>query len=298
MTSSDDSPRDPVDPDFAGLFRPEPDPEPAGEPAAPSSTLFESGPLIAAVDLPDDAVVHVEEVDEAEPAEVVDEVVVVEPEAPAVPVADPIADTGRIFRSQGVTGHDDAVLAIGNDRRLRTLERRSDYEPVEVVVPVVAGASAAGDAASVHQVIPAPADHAPGEVPVADVPRSRIHRSRSITAGAVYIVVIGVTVVVGFLNAWLSSGDLGWPTGLALLASSVYAALTVRREDDTAAIIIPPVAFLIAALTAGQVFVGALEGSLLNRVVVVFFTLAANWVWIIGATVAALAIVLVRRRRG
>jgi hypothetical protein len=37
---------------------------------------------------------------------------------------------------------------------------------------------------------------------------------------------------------------------------------------------------------------------MLNRVVVTFFTLADNWFWVIGATLAALVIVLVRRRRG
>ena len=64
------------------------------------------------------------------------------------------------------------------------------------------------------------------------------------------------------------------------------------------AIIVPPVAFLVAALTAGQLFIGSAEGSLLNRAVVAFFTLADNWFWILGATAAALVIVLVRRRRG
>lgn len=222
----------------------------------------------------------------------------VDEEPPAPPVAEPVSDTGRLFRSQGVVGHDDAVLALSGDRRLRTLERRSDEEPAPAVV--APGAVVLDDAGApvVHQVIPAPEHAVAPEASVTETPRSRRHRSRSITAGAVYVVVIGATFLVALLNAWLADGDLGWPTGLALVASSVYAALTVRREDDTAAIIIPPVAFLIAALTAGQVFVGSLEGSLLNRAVVVFFTLADNWVWIIGATVAALAIVLVRRRRG
>ncbi|HAN71013.1 MAG TPA: hypothetical protein DCQ36_05415, partial [Actinobacteria bacterium] len=113
----------------------------------------------------------------------------------------------------------------------------------------------------------------------------------------VYLVVIGLTVVVGFINALLGGGTLGWPSGLALLIGSVYGALVIRRDADSAAFIIPPVAFLVATLTAGQVFLDANEGSLLNRAVIVFFTLAENWIWIIGSTLVALVIVLVRRRR-
>ena len=59
--------------------------------------------------------------------------------------------------------------------------------------------------------------------------------------------------------------------------SSVYCALTVRRDDDIVAIITPPLAFFIAAITAGQVFRGASGGGLLNRAQLVFFTLADNW---------------------
>ena len=84
----------------------------------------------------------------------------------------------------------------------------------------------------------------------------------------------------------------------ALLIASVYAALSVRRADDTVAMIVPPLAFVVAALTAGQINIGAVEGSLFNRAAVVFFTLAENWVWIIVATLAAAVIVLVRRKRG
>ena len=94
-------------------------------------------------------------------------------------------------------------------------------------------------------------------------------------------------MLVAFANVLIADGEVGWPTGVALVISSVYAALTVRREDDTVAIIVPPVAFLVAALTAGQLFIGSAEGSLLNRAVVAFFTLADNWIWIIGATAAA-----------
>ena len=122
--------------------------------------------------------------------------------------------------------------------------------------------------------------------------------ARGIAGGAVYLIVIGGTVLVGLANALLTSGDIAWPTGLALAVTTVYCALTVRRDDDTVAIIAPPLAVLVAALTAGQFFLGSADHSLINRAVVVFFTLADNWIWIIGSTLAAVVIVAVRRRRG
>ena len=226
-----------------------------------------------------------------------------EPQPPSRPVAEPSVDTGRLFRSQGVVGHDEAVLALTSDHfgRLRTLERRRDGEPAAAAPAAIA----VDDGPAASDAVPSPetADDALPLPPVlpADAAvnegRGRRRGARAITGGAVYLIVIGVTVLVAFANALLSDGDLGWPTGLALLISSVYAALTVRREDDTVAMIVPPIAFLVASLTAGQLFLGSAEGSLVNRAVVVFFSLADNWIWIIGATVAALVIVLVRRRR-
>ena len=231
------------------------------------------------------------------------EAVAVAGDGAAVDVAEPAAvdaraDTGRLFRSQGVSGHDDAVLALSSAHfgRLRTLRRSDTPEPVGA--PESPESIVIDDAGPV---LPA-ADAAPEEVAVTRRARRRsaadTHRSRQITGGAVYLIVIGVTLAVAFVNAWLSDGDIGWPTGLALAVATVYCALTVRRVDDVVAVIAPPIAFLVAALTAGQLFLGAADASILNRAVVVFFTLADNWVWIIGSTLAALVIVLVRRRRG
>ena len=280
----------PLDPDFAGLFRP----EDIAPPAAPAveTPVAEPEPRPEAEQVAEPAAEEA-----AEPAA---------EERPSPPIVEPSVDTGRLFRSQGVVGHDETVLALSSDHfgRLRTLERRRDGEPA-----VTASAAAA---VALHDDAPAAPDAAPHSEAADDaVPlpsaapesagmtegRSRRRGARSITGGAVYLIVIGVTVLVAFANALLSDGDLGWPTGLALLVSSIYAALTVRREDDTVAMIVPPIAFLVASLTAGQLFLGSAEGSLINRAVVVFFSLADNWIWIIGATVAALVIVLVRRRR-
>ena len=290
VTSEDGSPgQGPVDPVYDALFRPED---------------AQSAPASGAT---------------SEPAEPIDAPPAGSPLS-ADPDPSPGADTGRLFRSQGVQDRSDAVLALDSGRftRLRTLERTTD--PVGSSIPVAsevviddhapegAPLDDLPDPELAAMLAPAVATvHTPPGDPVQsqESPRSRSRRSRTprgisgpgLRAGGVYLIVIGVTVIVAFINAVLGGGSLGWPTGVALLASSVYAAVTVRGSDDTAAFLIPPVAFLIAALTAGQLFLDANEGSVLNRAVIVFFSLADNWIWIIGSTLIALVIVLVRRRR-
>ena len=307
VTPDDASGREPIDPVFAGLFRPEDldpvepqadvAPEPEDEPEQTDEPEFEQTdePEFEQTDEPEFEHEPVDEtVDEPQPAAPADA------PAPAPAAAD--VDTGRLFRSQGVVGESAAVLALNSDHggRLRTLAREQT-EPPPAVVPTGAGpVLIAPDGA----VITADAGLL-NDAPVKQSRRERRnsaardsgHRRSGISAGAVYIIVIGVTVIVGFVNAWLGGGELGWPTGVALVASSVYCALRVRRDDDVVAFITPPIAFFLAAITAGQAFRGASGGGLINRAQLVFFTLAYNWYWVIGATVVALVIVLVRRRR-
>ena len=290
VTSEDGSPgQDPVDPAFDGLFRPE-DVLPQMAEPAPEAQVADAAPPVPPV-----------------------------PPVPSVPPeqpepTQPAVDTGRLFRSQGVEDRSDAVLALdaGRFSRLRTIQRVTDDSP-----RAVAPEPTEADPAVAALLAPIPADSHPGspipaDSPVAASPSGepvspRRRRQRpafaskpsgpGASAGIVYVVVIAVTLLVGLANAFLGGGSLGWPTGLALLASSIYAAVTVRRADDAAAFIIPPVAFLITALTAGQFFLSAGDTSLINRAVAVFFSLADNWAWIIGSTLVALVIVLVRRRR-
>jgi len=225
-----------------------------------------------------------------------------EPPAEAVPAAVPEVgvDTGRLFRSQGVEGHPETVLALETGRftRLKTLERTS----VEMTpVPDPSDSGADPEVASLIGADPAAGVSMSGREPRAGrtrQPRTLGARSaRGITGVAVAIIVIGVTVLVGLANAMLGDGILGWPTGIALLASSTYAAIAVRRSSDTIAFLMPPVAFLLATVTVGQAFLGPTKASLLGRAEVTFTTLGTNWVWIIGSTIVALVIVLVRRRR-
>ncbi len=269
----------------------------------------------------------------AEPA--VEEIVSVEapavatPEAKA-PAAEPaidgvaapaassdIIDTGRLFRSQGVDGHGETVLALAGSHggNLRTLERTTLAGQSSQAPAAGAGPTAAGGAEGTAESTQSAPDAGPEVIPVqtyavpspssatadSDEPvaagRRRSRGAPGLRTSGVYLVVMGVTVLVAFANALLSDGSLTWITGLALLVSSAYAAATVRRDDDIHAVIVPPLAFALAALTAPQVFAGASVHSMLDRAVVWFFALADNWMWIIGSTLAALAIVVVRRYR-
>jgi hypothetical protein len=179
---------------------------------------------------------------------------------------------------------------------LRTLTRSdvpapSDAAPVHAPLPTNSAILDAPDAAE-----PDPIEEAPAGRDRRDR-RERVAGGPGLRAGAVYLLIIGVTLIVAFINAFIANGNVGWPTGLALVIVTVYCALKVRREDDLVAIITPPIAFFLVSITAAQLFLGSAQHSLLNRAVVAFFTLANNWFWIIGATVVAVVIVLVRRRR-
>jgi hypothetical protein len=124
------------------------------------------------------------------------------------------------------------------------------------------------------------------------------HAAPGVRATGVWLVVIGVTVVMGFADALVvGRTQLGWLTGVSLLAASVYGALVVRREDAIIAVIAPPLAFFIATLTAGQFTLPPTGDLLVREAFMIVTTLGANAVWIFGSTIIALVIVLVRRRR-
>jgi len=171
-------------------------------------------------------------------------------------------DTGRLYRSAGAEGPAtlDAIPAL-DPERLAAIEASRPVPP-----PAAAAAPAKGG-------------------------------SVGLTYSGVMVVVIAATVLVAFLEAVVRK-EIGWLTGVALLVSTVYAAVFVRRADIWAAVVAPPLAFLVATLTAGQLTLGA-TGSLLEREgFMVFKSLAVNAPWILASTVVALVIVLVRRRRG
>ena len=214
------------------------------------------------------------------------------PEDPAPDVGS-TPETGRIFKSQGVDGHEEALIAIPafKSGRLRTLDRdsnqRTEIIRPDIVEPGIIEISASGSS---------------GEIP--DIPattgRARSERGSqasfigSLTAPWVYLITIGVTLVFGLGNVLIFGGPPGIFTGIGLIFVTLFVSFAVRPSDDIYAIYAPAISFFIMAITVGQI--GLPATSWLNRLIEVFLILGSNWIWIIGSTVAALTIIALRRR--
>ena len=176
-----------------------------------------------------------------------------------------------------------------------------DGPPVGVASGAASGAASAGGAAPVAVAGPAPvavaAPAGTGTTYVGGVGGRRgAHAAPGIRASGVWLVVIGVTVLVAFADV-IVVGAVNWITGLALMAASVYGAFMVRMADWPIAVIAPPLAMFLAVVTAGQLTLGPITDLLVNEALMIVITLGNNVLWIFGATVAALVIVLLRRSR-
>jgi hypothetical protein len=278
---------DPADDDaYSALFRPEPE-------LVRAPTQVQPEPVAVAVDL--------------EPAPDPAPVLTFEPE-----FTSPSADTGRLFRSRGADASSGALAALAANQvsHLRTMSAESPPVPpvaeVAAPAPVFAGAPALNvngvteTATGSDQVFAAPIQEtfAPEASPKESPEMAKTRRSDpGLNPLGVYIIVIGVGLVAGFLDSFITGSGLGWLTGIALLAASVFCALKVRVSDASVAVIAPPLAYGIAAVTVGQLGQSRAGGALISAVVNGFFTLADNWFWVISTTLIALAIVVVRARR-
>jgi len=228
----------------------------------------------------------------------------------------PAPDGSRLFRSRGAPERDDAITAVGSLQalRLKTMSRSGDPDTNrdldDPAAHPPAGAddllpapplpvASSGEPAPALAVMSAPAP-APSQQAAPDRPRRSARTEKpssgSLTGLGVYAVTIGVTVILAFGEMMFFGGELGLVTGIGLVVVSLVSAFVVRTRDGLHAIFAPPIAFLVAALTAGQMGVTATDTS--SRAVVVFFLLGNNWPWIIGATAASLVIVALRRRVG
>ena len=235
---------------------------------------------------------------------------------PSAPVAAPAqirepVDTGRLFRTNRAETQAVAIVALGTDQgsKLRTLQvSSSELPPISTASAPLAGLLPPTSGRVAPAVIAITPDAQSPAVRVLDEPSGRkarrsfrnsdsAPRARGLRPVGVYAVVIGATLLFGLVDVFVGGAGLGLVTGLALLIASAFAALTVRAGDLAVAVIAPPIAFFLAAITIGQIGVTITGGALIGRGVSVFFTLADNWLWVIGSTLLALAIVIVRAQR-
>ncbi len=199
-------------------------------------------------------------------------------------------ETGRVFKSQGVQGNEDALLALpaGRTSKLRTLER--------VNTPTQSEHISQGGIA-LHAPVPDRAGHIPGpEAPQAEQVRSSGRGAvfGSLSALWIYGITVGATLLLGLLDVLIFGGEPGAFTGVGVMGVSIFISLAVRSQDDSQAIFAPAIAFFVMAITVGQINVT--DTSLINRFVSVFFILGNNWFWVIGSTIIALGVVAFRRR--
>lgn len=237
------------------------------------------------------------------------------------------AGTGRLFRSLRAEGAaaDAALPALSLDQAvgLRTVTLGSGSgspAPVPVITAAPVVTAPAESVAPVKsedadleyaEVAPRPeiaatpgpgTDDALGEAMAVGASASGsgrgAHAAPGVRASGVWLIVVGVTVVMGFADALVvGRTQLGWLTGVSLLVASVYGALVVRREDAIIAVTAPPLAFFLATITAGQLTLPPTGDLLVREAFMIVTTLGANAAWIFGSTIIALVIVLVRRHR-
>ena len=103
-----------------------------------------------------------------------------------------------------------------------------------------------------------------------------------------------VVIAAAFIEVLVQDAIGRW-TGITLVVVAVVASLITRAGDRSLPAMMPPLAFLAAALIAGQALLPPQESSLRTREVLMLVdVLGSNAPWVVGATVLAVAIALVR----
>ncbi len=124
----------------------------------------------------------------------------------------------------------------------------------------------------------------------------RVQRAEhGLTSPGVAVVVFAGTLVGLLIDAFTI--DSGVIVGVAFVASCLYAALQVRRSDLLAAVLVPPLVFLV--LTVGRELIAPeSSGGLSTKVLQVASDLATAAPALWAGTALAGVVVAVRWRRG
>lgn len=125
-------------------------------------------------------------------------------------------------------------------------------------------------------------------------PTAAVADRRGLTAAGAVLLVLALGLAGGAYDLSTGSG-LGLAFAACFVTGCALAAALVHREDLTAAVILPPLAYVVLALGAGAVSGGAGSGSLLVRQgLELFNTLVLGAPVLAGATVLSLVIALGR----
>jgi len=88
---------------------------------------------------------------------------------------------------------------------------------------------------------------------------------------------------------------IGVWSGATLVTMAVVAPMVTRSGDRSLPAMMPPLAFLVAVLIAGQLLVPANGGSLRTReALMIVQNLGPNAVWVVAATILSTSIAAVR----
>jgi hypothetical protein len=210
--------------------------------------------------------------------------------------------SGRLYRSSGAEGPAAETAIPAMDSGLVRISTDPTAQPAAAYRSATSQSPDAPDrsgstfaAAGIGFTDEEPADSV--EAPAASARHSfRVSaQPTGLTYNGAAVVILAATIVVGFIDAILNH-KLGWLTGVALVASAVYAALNVRIADAWAPAILAPLGFMAATLTAGQLTRGSSGSWFIREGYMIFRSLAVNAPWIIGATVICAGIAFWRKR--
>ncbi len=218
---------------------------------------------------------------------------------------------GRLYRSGGATGAsaESATPALSKDQRskLRTTVITDDVVAEEVIVaePVVIDQDPRDPSDSLVAAIVTPlvAPVTPPEPLQQEevVVERRTDSESGMSAAQVWLVITGFTFIVGLIDGFFHRGGseasaLTWITGLALLLATIVTAIRVSPSARWYPVIVPPLAFLITTITAGQFGLSTTGSLVIREGLMVLTTLGRNAIWIIASVIIALVIVLVKPR--
>lgn len=139
-----------------------------------------------------------------------------------------------------------------------------------------------------------PVNEGPGHLGAATGTAAPDAGGRGFRGGRVVTVATLVVIAVATMEAALRD-RVGLWTGVTLVVVAIIAPLVTRAGDRSLPAMMPPLAFLAAVLTAGQLLVPKTGGSLRTReALMIIETLGSNAIWVVAATVLSVTIAAIR----